>query len=284
MHPDEESPARGAGSSTSTAEPISAKAVPRWLLYGSLGFVLALGAPVGFLLLRELMGAATSLQEEFAANRLFYLYLGLGNLVAFTAFGALLGAIADRLVATNEKLQALAVTDALTLLRNARYFSEVLPLESARADRQKQSLGLIIIDLDNFKRINDRFGHVTGDRALVHFASVLLRSIRRVDIPCRIGGEEFAVICPGAGLEDSARVAERILVTLKESPLPHTSPPERLTASAGVSVRAPGQDHEELLLAADAALYEAKRAGKDRIATSRLPAEGEPAVTGTHGP
>jgi len=284
MHPAEESPARGAGSPTSTAEPISAKAVPRWLLYGSLGFVLALGAPVGFLLLRELMGAATSLQEEFAANRLFYLYLGLGNLVAFTAFGALLGAIADRLVATNEKLQALAVTDALTLLRNARYFSEVLPLESARADRQKQSLGLIIIDLDNFKRINDRFGHVTGDRALVHFASVLLRSIRRVDIPCRIGGEEFAVICPGAGLEDSARVAERILATLKESPLPHTSPPERLTASAGVSVRAPGQDHEELLLAADAALYEAKRAGKDRIATSRLPAEGEPAVTGTHGP
>ena len=284
MHPAEESPARGAGSPTSTAEPISAKAVPRWLLYGSLGFVLALGAPVGFLLLRELMGAATSLQEEFAANRLFYLYLGVGNLVAFTAFGALLGAIADRLVATNEKLQALAVTDALTLLRNARYFSEVLPLESARADRQKQSLGLIIIDLDNFKRINDRFGHVTGDRALVHFASVLLRSIRRVDIPCRIGGEEFAVICPGAGLEDSARVAERILVTLKESPLPHTSPPERLTASAGVSVRAPGQDHEELLLAADAALYEAKRDGKDRIATSRLPAEGEPAVTGTHGP
>jgi len=284
MHPAEESPARGAGSPTSTAEPISAKAVPRWLLYGSLGFVLALGAPVGFLLLRELMGAATSLQEEFAANRLFYLYLGVGNLVAFTAFGALLGAIADRLVATNEKLQALAVTDALTLLRNARYFSEVLPLESARADRQKQSLGLIIIDLDNFKRINDRFGHVTGDRALVHFASVLLRSIRRVDIPCRIGGEEFAVICPGAGLEDSARVAERILVTLKESPLPHTSPPERLTASAGVSVRAPGQDHEELLLAADAALYDAKRAGKDRIATSRLPAEGEPAVTGTHGP
>jgi len=284
MHAAEESPARGAGSSTSTAEPISAKAVPRWLLYGSLGFVLALGAPVGFLLLRELIGAATSLQEEFAANRLFYLYLGVGNLVAFTAFGALLGAIADRLVATNEKLQALAVTDALTLLRNARYFSEVLPLESARADRQKQSLGLIIIDLDNFKRINDRFGHVAGDRALVHFASVLLHSIRRVDIPCRIGGEEFAVICPGAGLEDSARVAERILATLKESPLPHTSPPERLTASAGVSVRAPGQDHEELLLAADAALYEAKRAGKDRIATSRLPAEGEPAVTGTHGP
>jgi diguanylate cyclase (GGDEF)-like protein len=243
-----------------------------------------LGAPVGFLLLRELTGAATSLREEFAANRLFYLYLWIGNLVALTAFGALLGAMADRLVATNGKLQALAVTDALTLLRNARFFSEVLPLESARADRQNQSLGLIIIDLDNFKRINDRFGHVAGDRALVHFASVLLRSIRRVDIPCRIGGEEFAVICPGAGLEDSARVAERILATLKESPLPHTSPPERLTASAGVSVRAPGQDHEELLLAADAALYEAKRAGKDRIATSRLSAEGEPAVTGTHGP
>ncbi len=283
MHPAEESAARGAGSSPSTDEPVAVKAVPRRLLYGSLGFVLALGAPAGCLLLRELTGAATSFAEDFAAYRFFYLYLGIANLVAFTAFGALLGAVADRLVATNEKLQALAVTDALTLLRNARYFSEVLPLESARADRQNQSLGLIIIDLDNFKRINDRFGHVAGDRALVHFASVLLRSIRRVDIPCRIGGEEFAVICPGAGLEDSRRVAERILATLKESPLPDTSPPERLTASAGVSVRAPGQDHEELLLAADAALYEAKRAGKDRIATSGSSAEGEPAVTGTHG-
>ncbi len=284
MHPAEESAARGAGTSPSTAEPASLKAVPRWLVYGGLGFVLALGAPAGCLLLRELTGAARSFEEDFAAHRFFYLYLGIANLVAFTAFGALLGAVADRLVATNEKLQALAVTDALTLLRNARYFSEVLPLESARADRQNQSLGLIIIDLDNFKRINDRFGHVAGDRALVHFASVLLRSIRRGDIPCRIGGEEFAVICPGAGLEDSRGVAERILATLKESPLPDTNPPERLTASAGVSVRAPGRDHDELLLAADAALYEAKRAGKDRIATSRSSAEEEPAGTGTHGP
>jgi len=265
-------------------EPNSANAVPRWLLYGGLGFLLALGAPAGCLLLRELTGAATSLKEDLAVNRFFCLYLGIANLVAFTAFGALLGALADRLVATNEKLKALAVTDELTLLRNARYFREVLPLEAARADRQKQSLGLIIIDLDNFKRINDRFGHVAGDRALVHFASVLLHSIRRADIPCRIGGEEFAVICPGAGLEDSRRVAERILATLKESPLPDTNSPERLTASAGVSVRAPGQDPEELLLAADAALYEAKRAGKDRIASSRSSAEGEPAVTGTHGP
>jgi len=264
-------------------EPNSANAVPRWLLYGGLGFLLALGAPAGCLLLRELTGAATSLKEDLAVNRFFCLYLGIANLVAFTAFGALLGALADRLVATNEKLKALAVTDELTLLRNARYFREVLPLEAARADRQKQSLGLIIIDLDNFKRINDRFGHVAGDRALVHFATVLLRSIRRVDIPCRIGGEEFAVICPGAGLEDSRRVAERILATLKESPLPDTSPPERLTASAGVSVRSPGQDHEVLLLAADAALYEAKRAGKDRVAASGSSVQGEPAVTGTHG-
>src|SRR5215813_8059321 len=248
--------------------------VRRSIAYGAAGFALGLGAPIGSLLLRQIIGLTTGPLPDFEAHRFFYLYLAIGTSIVFTSFGFVLGLMADRLVAANAKLQGLAVTDSLTSLRNSRYFNEVLPVETARAERQKQSLGLVVIDLDNFKRINDRLGHAAGDRALVHFAAVLHRSIRRVDIPCRIGGEEFAVICPGAGLEDSARVAERILVTLKESPLPHTSPPERLTASAGVSVRAPGQDHEELLLAADAALYEAKRAGKDRIATSRLPAEG----------
>lgn len=263
------------------AAAMDSSAIPRWLRYGALGSLLALATPVGCLFLREITGAATSFQEDFAAHCFFYLYLGIANAVAFVLFGALLGLMADRLVASNAKLQALAVTDALTLLRNARYFGEALPVESARADRQEQSLGLIIIDLDNFKRINDRFGHVAGDRALVHFAGVLSRSVRRVDIACRIGGEEFAVICPGAGLEDSRRVAERILATLKESPLPQTSPPERLTASAGVAVRRPGEDRGELLLAADAALYEAKRAGKDRVATSPSPGSVEKQVSGT---
>jgi diguanylate cyclase (GGDEF)-like protein len=235
--------------------------------------------------------AAAGFGADFQAHRFFYLYLAVGTLIVFTSFGIFLGLVADRLVAVNAELQGLAVTDALTSLRNARYFNELLPVELARADRQNQPLALVIIDLDNFKRINDRFGHAAGDRALAHCASVLSRSIRMVDIPCRIGGEEFAVICPGAGLEDARRVAERILVGLKESPLPNTNPPERLTGSAGVAMHSLGSDYKDLFLAADAALYAAKRSGKDRVATSRQPVEVQPpaiavqlpAITGTDG-
>ncbi len=258
--------------------------LPRWFVYTAFGFALALGAPMGGLLLRQIVGAAPmGVAADFEAHRFFYVYLAIGTSVAFSSFGFVLGLVADRLVAVNAKLQGLAVTDALTSLRNSRYFNELLPVESARAERQQQPLGLVILDLDNFKRINDRYGHAAGDRALVHAAAVISGCIRKVDTACRIGGEEFAVVCPGAALDDTRRVAERILAGLRESPLPQTNPPERITASAGVAVYQPGHDFEELSLAADAALYAAKRAGKDRVAASRqaLAIQG-PAIAGTH--
>jgi diguanylate cyclase (GGDEF)-like protein len=260
------------------------RSVRRWIVYGAVGFALALGAPVGCLLLRQIAGVATSgVLGELQAHRFFYLYLGIGTSVAFSSFGFVLGLFADRLVAANAKLRGLAVTDALTSLRNARYFHDVLSREAARADRQNQPFALVMIDLDNFKRINDRFGHAAGDRALVHFAAVLSGCIRKVDIACRIGGEEFAVICPGAGLEDARRVAERILAGLRDCPLPEMNA-ERLTASAGVAVHSPGRHCAELTLAADAALYAAKRSGKDQVAMSQqsLAIQG-PAITGTDG-
>ena len=260
--------------------------VRRSIAYGAVGFALGLGAPIGSLLLRQIIGLATGPLPDFEAHRFFYLYLAIGTSIAFTSFGFVLGLMADRLVAANAKLQGLAVTDSLTSLRNSRYFNELLPVETARADRQKQSLGLVVIDLDNFKRINDRLGHAAGDRALVHFAAVLHRSIRKVDIPCRIGGEEFAVICPGAGLEDTRRVAERILTGLKEHPFSQANSPEpeRLTASAGVAVHSHEQDYKALFIAADTALYTAKKAGKDQVATARQPvAESGRAITGTDG-
>jgi diguanylate cyclase (GGDEF)-like protein len=256
--------------------------VRRSIAYGAVGLALGLGAPIGSLLFRQLIGLTTGPLVDFEANRFFYLYLAVGTSIVFTSFGFVLGLLADRLVAANAKLQGLAVTDSLTSLRNSRYFNEVLPLETARADRQNQSLGLVVIDLDNFKRINDRLGHAAGDRALVHFASILVRSIRKVDIPCRIGGEEFGVICPGAGLEDTRRVAERILTGLKEHPFSQVNLPERLTASAGVAVHSFEQDHKELFLAADTALYMAKKSGKDQVAPARQSiAESERAITGT---
>jgi diguanylate cyclase (GGDEF)-like protein len=258
--------------------------VRRWIIYGAAGFALALGAPLGCLLFRQIIGIASGgPSTDFAAHRFFYLYLALGTSVAFTLFGVVLGLLADRLVAANAKLRGLAVTDGLTSLRNARYFNELLPIEAARADRQRQPLGLVVMDIDNFKRINDRFGHAVGDRALMHVAGVLSRCIRKVDIACRIGGEEFAVICPGAGLDDAKRIAERILDEMKQEALPETDPPERLTASAGVAVHSFDRQCSDLFLAADAALYAAKRSGKDRVATGR-PARSfqkERQITGT---
>lgn len=168
-----------------------------------------------------------------------------------------------------------AVIDPLSGLFNRRYFHDRLEEEVQRAQRHKTPLALLMIDIDDFKRINDRYGHMAGDAVIKGVSEILRRSVRRFDLCTRFGGEEFAIVMPGSGPENSSSIAERIRQRIEEY---RPEDPEltdlRMTASIGLSV-----SHEisarELIERADQALYRAKRAGKNRVVGLSGPTRGE---------
>jgi diguanylate cyclase (GGDEF)-like protein len=163
-----------------------------------------------------------------------------------------------------------AVIDPVSGLFNRRYFQTRLEEELQRAIRQASSVGLLMVDLDGFKSINDRFGHVAGDLVIRDISEILRRSVRIFDVCTRFGGEEFAVMMPGGTLESAGAIAERIRHRVEAY---HRSEPDlrdmRVTASIGVAVSPPGATARELIERADRALYHAKRGGKNRVVTAR---------------
>lgn len=240
--------------------------------YAVSGALLALGAPAGWLVFRLARDgfSVANVQAELQEQAALYAYMLTGTAAAFVAFGAVLGALMERLLEANERLREQSVTDVLTGLRNPRYFRERLQEECLRADRERRPLALIAVDLDHFKRVNDRHGHAMGDRALRHAASVLEASARTSDIVCRVGGEEFAILCPSTLPEDAAVVAERMRRTLAEQPLVHGGTTLPLTASFGIAVRWPEGSPDTALKDADRALYAAKAAGRNRVHVTHL--------------
>ena len=162
-----------------------------------------------------------------------------------------------------------AITDELTQLANRRRFTETLAVEVRRAERFSDPLALVLADLDDFKQINDRYGHQTGDEVLRRFSDVLRENVRDFDLPVRYGGEEFAVLLPETGLDGAEQLARRLQSALLHLRLPETGsdkPP--VTASFGVASFPAARSAEELLSAADGALYRAKAAGKNRVASA----------------
>jgi diguanylate cyclase (GGDEF)-like protein len=176
----------------------------------------------------------------------------------------------------HETVQRQAVTDELTGLFNHRRFQEVMGIEVERARRYGHEMGLIMLDIDNFKQVNDRHGHLQGDTVLRAVARVLRQSSREIDEPARYGGEEMAVALPQTDLEGAYQFAERVRRRIEalELPLPDGHGSLRVTASFGVASlgTVEGAHKDSLVAAADAALYEAKRTGKNR--TVRAPAGG----------
>jgi diguanylate cyclase (GGDEF)-like protein len=170
-----------------------------------------------------------------------------------------------------------AVIDPVSGLFNRRYFQARLDEELQRAIRQSTSVGLLMVDLDGFKGINDRFGHVAGDIVIRDISEILRRSVRIFDVCTRFGGEEFAVMMPGGTLESAGTIAERIRQRVEA--YQRTEPDLsvlRVTASIGVAVSPPGFTARELIERADRALYQAKRSGKNRVSRADdLPAPGE---------
>ena len=161
-----------------------------------------------------------------------------------------------------------AKIDVLTRLPNRRYFDEALAIETPRR-RANDSIGILMIDIDHFKLVNDRFGHSTGDQVLRGVAGAITGAVRDEDTPARYGGEEFAVLLRRADEEQAVEVAERIrrsVVRLHPASLGITEP---VTVSVGVAVAGPGGlPVDRLVERADGALYRAKRQGRDRVVTA----------------
>jgi diguanylate cyclase (GGDEF)-like protein len=161
-----------------------------------------------------------------------------------------------------------AVTDELTGLANARAFRSILDREIERSRRFQTPLGLVMVDLDDFKQVNDRHGHQQGDEVLASVAAVLRDFSRDIDAPARYGGEELAVVLPQTDSDGAALLAERMREAVERLRVPSVDggEPLRVTASFGVaSVPESAADRADLVAAADAALYRAKRGGKNRV-------------------
>jgi diguanylate cyclase (GGDEF)-like protein len=154
--------------------------------------------------------------------------------------------------------------DALTGLHNRRYFHETLARETARAQRYNRRLALIVFDLDDFKAINDRIGHLAGDTVLAEVAERVRDVVRHADLACRVGGDEFAVILPESTLTDAEQLYRRIQAAVSSRPISHAG---RLLLSAGIAEHRAQDEPVAFFQRADDALYRAKEGGKGRVAS-----------------
>jgi diguanylate cyclase (GGDEF)-like protein/PAS domain S-box-containing protein len=175
------------------------------------------------------------------------------------------------------ELERQAHTDALTGLPNRRYFIEQAELEVARAKRYGKLLSVLMLDLDEFKTINDRYGHQVGDLVLYKVGEVCRNRLREVDVIGRIGGEEFAILLPETDVEHAVEVAERLRQDIAATEI--RPEPEKLlaiTASIGIATLAAKEtDVDRLLNFADQAMYEAKRNGRNRVCIARDESKGK---------
>jgi len=219
--------------------------------------ILAAGESLGVISLTDRIGSSPYSPEDAAA---------IGVLMAPAALA--LGR--ERVLREAQAYAQAAVIDPVSGLFNRRYFQARLEEELHRAIRQLTSVALLMVDLDGFKSVNDRYGHVAGDMVIRDISEILRRSVRIFDVCTRFGGEEFAVMMPGGTAESAGAIAERIRQRVEAY---QRSEPDlaglRVTASIGVAVSPPGVTARDLIERADRALYHAKRAGKNRVSTAR---------------
>ena len=173
------------------------------------------------------------------------------------------------------QVKSMALSDGLTGLANRRNFDMLLKTELRRSASLKRHLSLIMLDLDNFKRYNDTYGHLTGDKLLAQVGQILHHNIRSIDLAARYGGEEFSIILPECSTSDALTIAEKLRSTIETSHFPDSlgTFTASITASLGIAtydpaITAHAPDSEKIISLADKALYEAKEAGRNRIVTS----------------
>jgi diguanylate cyclase (GGDEF)-like protein len=166
----------------------------------------------------------------------------------------------------SEDMKELAVTDQLTGLMNRRGFSEQADIAYASSRRTGQPVSVLMTDIDRFKNINDKFGHAAGDTALCHFAEIMIHRRRQEDISARVGGEEFALVLPGADLTEAMRIADELCARIEATPLHLEGTAHRMTASFGVAtISEKDTGLTDVIIRADRALYRSKREGRNRV-------------------
>jgi diguanylate cyclase (GGDEF)-like protein len=252
------------------------KTVPHYILYPAVGFVIGLGSPIGAFLMRYWLADPLLkvywLRNELDYNFLFYAYMGVGTVTAFMIFGYVLGLRSERqrisnrvLSARVDELHLKSVTDALTGAFTHGYLHEILELEIQHSLTNRTPLSILILDIDDFKRINDSHGHLFGDRVIKETAETISANIRSEDILGRYGGDEFLVIMPGADHDTAHQVANRICSQIAKNGY-------MATVSIGATTFAgrEKQGVKDLIAAADANLYAAKREGKNQV-SDRVP-------------
>ena len=161
--------------------------------------------------------------------------------------------------ATQERLQTMATRDFLTGLYNRHYFNETITREIERAKRQNESFSVIMIDIDNFKQINDRYGHLYGDRVLSEFAAILQKAARKSDILCRYGGDEFLIITPNRECKTNYAIVDRINKHVSAWSKNYSSEKLKLSLSIGCAVWDEEEDLQNILKRADKMMYEDKK-------------------------
>ena len=174
----------------------------------------------------------------------------------------------ERLRSEIAELLELVHTDSLTGLCNHRRFSEALEHELERTRRTGYPLAMLMMDLDFFKKVNDTWGHEAGNQTLRHVAELLKDSVRRIDLPCRYGGEEFAILLPSTPLAKAVQVAERIRDCIENSPIELEETTLKVTASIGVGVyhSRTSETAEHFIERVDSFLYKAKADGRNQVA------------------
>lgn len=235
------------------------------------GLALSLGAPLGWLALRSVAGHG--IRSEFVEESALYLYLLVATAIVFVGFGNVLGWQEERLLEANRRLSDAVLTDPLTGLKNLRYFRARLEEECAISRRDGSGMALLMIDLDHFKRVNDRYGHPEGDRLLRAVGRAIDSVVRAGETAARVGGEEFGLLLPGASGEDGAAAAERVRAAIDAVRVPR-SQGDSISITASVGHAATSDlgylDPDGLYRAADAALYQAKEQGRDRAVRAFL--------------
>lgn len=159
--------------------------------------------------------------------------------------------------------------DQLTGALNRRGLDAAFEVEATRADRSKTPLCVGLLDIDNFKRLNDTLGHHVGDQALIHLSNVIKEALRPTDSVARYGGEEFIIVLPGVDLEEAAATLERLQRELTKKFFLHENDRILVTFSAGVAQRAPEESQQDLIGRADKAMYQAKHTGKNRVVIAK---------------
>lgn len=171
-----------------------------------------------------------------------------------------------------DRMKQLAYVDGLTGIHNRRFFELRIVEELERAGRFQGRMSVIMVDIDNFKRVNDEFGHLLGDEVLRAVSSLMKQQLRKMDIVCRYGGEEFAIVAPEISSENAFRVAEKLRRKIESHHFPGV--PRPVTISCGVAdYPTHGMTRDEVVAAADAALYAAKEAGRNKVRAAALKKE-----------